>query len=80
MTMPESSTSSHDRIRAEQLATLRARLPEVLRANAFWRERLHDVAGWDDFERLPLTTKADLVADHQANPPFGTNLTRPADR
>jgi len=78
--MPESSTSSLDRIRAEQLATLHARLPEVLRTNAFWRQRLHDVAGWDDFERLPLTTKADLVADHQANPPFGTNLTRPVER
>jgi phenylacetate-CoA ligase len=78
--MPESSTSSLDRIRAEQLASLRARLPEMLRTNAFWRERLHDVAGWDDFERLPLTSKAELVADHQANPPFGTNLTYPVER
>jgi phenylacetate-CoA ligase len=78
--MPESSTSSLDRIRADQLASLRARLPEVLRANAFWRERLHDVAGWDDFERLPLTGKAELVADHQASPPFGTNLTYPVER
>jgi phenylacetate-CoA ligase len=78
--MRGSSTSSLDRIRAEQLARLRARLPEVLRDNAFWRERLHDVAGWDDFERLPLTTKADLVADQAASPPFGTNLTHPVDR
>ncbi len=80
MTMPGSSTSSLDRIRAEQLARLRAGLPEVLRTNAFWRERLHGVTGWDDFERLPLTTKADLVADQQAHPPFGTNLTHPLDR
>jgi phenylacetate-CoA ligase len=80
MTTPGSFNSSLDRIRAEQLARLRARLPEVLGRNPFWRERLQDVGGWDDFERLPLTTKADLVADQAAHPPFGTNLTHPADR
>src|SRR5262245_47718328 len=80
MTTPGSSISFLDRIRAEQLARLRARLPEVLAGNSFWRQRLHAVAGWDDFERLPLTTKADLVADQAANPPFGTNLTHPVDR
>jgi phenylacetate-CoA ligase len=73
--MRGSSTSSLDEIRSEQQARLRAGLPGVLRGNPFWRERLHDVRGWDDFERLPLTTKADLVADQEANPPFGTNLT-----
>lgn len=78
--MRGSSTSSLDRIRTEQLARLRARLPDVLRGSAFWRERLHDVAGWDDFERLPLTGKAELVADQEANPPFGTMLTRPVER
>ncbi|HEY4026922.1 MAG TPA: phenylacetate--CoA ligase family protein [Candidatus Dormibacteraeota bacterium] len=80
MTTHESSTSSLERIRAEQLARLRAGLPEVLRTNPFWRDRLHDVHGWDDFERLPLTTKADLVADQQAHLPFGTNLTHPVER
>jgi len=35
----------------------------VLRSNPFYRARLHDVRGWDDFERLPFTTKAELVAD-----------------
>lgn len=52
----------------------------MLRSNSFWRERLHDVAGWDDFERLPLTTKAELIADQEAHPPFGSNLTHPLDR
>jgi len=52
----------------------------VLRGNGFWRARLHDVTGWDDFERLPLTTKADLVADQEAHLPFGTNLTHPVER
>jgi len=62
------------------LRKLRAGLAEVLAANAFWRDRLHDVHGWDDFERLPLTTKAELLADQAAHLPFGTNLTYPADR
>jgi phenylacetate-CoA ligase len=79
MTMPESSSSSLDRIRSEQLGRLRARLPEVLRHNAFWRERLHDVSSWDDFERLPLTSKSELVADQEAHPPFGTNLSHPPE-
>ena len=80
MTMPGSSTSSLDRTRSDQLARLRTHLPEVLSSNRFWRARLHDVTGWDDFERLPLSTKADLVADHEAHPPFGTNHTYPLDR
>jgi phenylacetate-CoA ligase len=80
MTTLESSSSSLDRTRSEQLARLRAGLPEVLRSNAFWRRRLHDVSGWDDFERLPLTTKAELIADQEAHPPFGTNQTHPIER
>ncbi len=31
----------------------------------------------DDFGRLPLTTKAELIADQAANPPWGTALTEP---
>jgi phenylacetate-CoA ligase len=52
----------------------------VLGTNPFWRARLTDVRGWDDFERLPLTTKAELLADQAARPPFGTNLTFPLDQ
>lgn len=63
-----------------QLKKLQAGLQDVLRTNEFWRERLHDVRGWDDFERLPLTSKADLLADQVAHPTFGTNLTYPLDR
>ena len=55
-------------------------MKEVLRTNAFWRARLHDVRGWDDFERLPLTEKSELVADQASHAPFGTNLTYPLER
>ncbi|HXJ49692.1 MAG TPA: hypothetical protein VNF91_11035 [Candidatus Acidoferrum sp.] len=74
------STTDPDELRDLQLRKLRAGLAEVLAANAFWRDRLHDVRGWGDFERLPLVTKADLLADQAAHPPFGTNLTYPLER
>jgi len=36
--------------------------------------------GWEEFRRLPFTTKADLVRDQADHPPFGTDLTYPPDR
>ena len=74
------STTSFDEIRGLQLEKLRAGLGPVLASNPFWRARLHEVKGWDDFERLPLTTKAELLADQSAHAPFGTNLTYPVER
>lgn len=74
------SATSPEALRAQQLVKLRAGLADVLATNAFWRARLHDVRGWDDFDRLPLTTKPELLADQDAHPPFGSNLTYPVDR
>jgi phenylacetate-CoA ligase len=62
------------------LRKLRAGLAQVLKTNFFWRSRLTEVRSWDDFERLPLTTKAELLDDQAAQPPYGTNLTYPLDR
>ncbi len=74
------SGTNLDDVRDLQLRKLRAGLTAVLATNQFWRSRLHHVGGWDDFERLPLTTKSDLLADQAAHPPFGSNLTYPVDR
>jgi phenylacetate-CoA ligase len=74
------SSVSPDAIRAEQLQRLRERLPELRRDNAFYRDRLQAVESWADFERLPLLTKAEIVADQEALPPFGSNLTYPLER
>jgi phenylacetate-CoA ligase len=74
------SPISLDELRALQLSRLRAGLKDVLRDNPFWRARLTDVRSWDDFARLPLTTKGELIADQTAHPPFGTNLTYPIER
>src|SRR4030095_10733916 len=41
---------------------------------------IDDLRGWDDFRRIPLTGKSELVADQAAHPPFGTNLTYALER
>jgi phenylacetate-CoA ligase len=71
-------------IREAQLEQLRALLTELFPANAFYTRKLEevgltfDVASLEDFAaRFPFTTKAELVADQIAFPPFGTNLTYP---
>ena len=78
------------RLREHQWRRLRALLDEVYGApgNAFWRAAwaragvtaAGDLATWDDFQRLPCSTKRDLVDDQAAHPPFGTNLTYPLER
>ena len=67
-------------MRGTPLERLGAGIDLLLESNRFYQPRLHPVSTWDDFERLPLTTKAEITADQQANPPFGTNLTFPVDR
>src|SRR5438128_2043954 len=71
---------SVDDIRQHQLAALQAGISTVRKTNAFYRDRLHDVTSWNDFERLPFTTKADLMLDQRAHPPYGTNLTFPLEQ
>ncbi len=75
----ETAQASEDAVRALQLEKLRAGLRQVLKSNAFWRGRIHDVSGWGDFERLPMTTKGELLEDQAGNAPFGTNLTFPLE-
>ncbi|HYY54708.1 MAG TPA: AMP-binding protein [Candidatus Dormibacteraeota bacterium] len=78
-------TASPDERLAAQLRRLRAGLGEITRSNPFYREKFagldpRDVDSLDDFRHLPFTTKAELVRDQAAHPPFGTNLTYPLDR
>ena len=73
------------------LATLQGRrllrlLGDIHGRNPFYTRKL-DEAGIrlellnlpDDFHTLPLTTKAELVADQDAHPPWGTALTEPLE-
>ena len=74
------SPTDRDGLREVQLEKLRAGLSDVMSRNAFYRERLSSVRGWGDFERLPFTTKDELLADQASHAPFGTNLTYPVER
>ena len=59
----------------------------MLPRNRFWSDRLGEagesflrVPGWDAFQALPFTGKAELVADQQDHPPLGRIATYPRDR
>ena len=78
------------RLRTHQWRRLRALLDDIyaVPGNPFWRAAwaragvtgADDLKTWDDFRRLPCSTKRDLVDDQAAHPPFGTNLTYPLER
>jgi phenylacetate-CoA ligase len=72
---------------SDQLERLRAVLSAIVPANRFYTPRLAAAGVSAALEslaefsvRLPFTTKADLVADHLAHPPYGSNLTLPVER
>lgn len=74
-------------IRARQLSQLRALVRELDPSNRFYAPRLHEagvtpgISSLEEFSaRMPFTTKDELVADHDANPPYGSNLTYPLSR
>jgi phenylacetate-CoA ligase len=72
---------------AAQAERLGALLHHVYGRSAYYTRKF-DAAGLDvaalrfpdDLSRLPLTTKAELIADQAANGPWGTILTEPIDR
>ena len=76
-----------EQIAARQAARLRDLLDAVHGRNPFYTRKLTE-AGIEvsqlalprDLTRLPLTTKAELIADQEASPPWGTVLTEPVER
>lgn len=85
--MADSLSTGPRTIAAIQLAHLRSLLGSLRPANSFYEKKLgaadidKDIATLEDFSmRCPFTTKEELVVDHQANPPYGTNLTFPVEQ
>src|SRR5262245_41622952 len=71
-------------IQRDRLADL---LDVILYANAFYarkfaeaRLRRSDIQEVADLSRVPFTTKAELSADQEKNPQYGTTLTFPRER
>jgi len=78
---------NREEIRRRQLAALRLLVAALLDSNPFYGPRLrraglHEAPGsLSRFtENCPFTEKRECVADQQAHPPYGTNLTHPLDR
>ena len=83
---PDSECQPREALAAEQGARLKALLLTLHGRNAFYDRKLDGagvgVAGLTfpaDLTALPFTTKAELVADQAAAPPWGTALTEPLD-
>jgi phenylacetate-CoA ligase len=81
-------TLDPEALRAHQWSRFKSLARAVYPANTFiarkWRNAgvasPDDLGSPDDFFRLPLTVKSELVDDQAAHPPFGTNLTCPLAR
>ncbi|MFM8478822.1 MAG: phenylacetate--CoA ligase family protein, partial [Planctomycetaceae bacterium] len=74
-------------IERQQLLRLQQLLQTIIPRNRFWTTRLQGagvsaktVQSLSDLQRLPFCTKQDLVADQDAQPPYGSNLTYPSTR
>ena len=85
--MPRTPADSRDALNRTQLAELQKLLSAIRPANGFYETKLSptgisaDLPSLDEYrKRCPFTTKAELVADHQAHPPYSSNLTFPQSR
>ena len=85
--IPEAERLPRAALAARQAARLKSLLVAIHGRNRFYTRKL-DAAGIDpaglvlprDLAALPLTTKAELIADQEAAPPWGTALTEPIER
>lgn len=71
----------------EQLTELKRLVRSVQATNPFYRQKLAATPACEAattlteaLAALPFTRKSELVADQQAHPPYGTNLTFPLER
>ena len=87
MTIPPEERDDRRALAARQGRRLAALLAAIDGRSRFYTQKL-DEAGIrvsalslpDDLASLPLTTKAELVADQEAHPPWGTVLTESIER
>ena len=84
--MTDLETASRSLIAAHQLARLQEGLARILPRNRFYQQKLRangelqthqppTLETLEDLSCLPFTTKRELVADQEAYPLFGSNLT-----
>jgi phenylacetate-CoA ligase len=87
---PSLETADRDTLSAWQTRRLGQLLVDIYGRNAFYTRKLDDAGitlptlaalRWpEDLARLPVTTKAELIADQEAHAPWGTALTEPIEK
>jgi phenylacetate-CoA ligase len=83
---PEYERLSREEIDALQLRLFRRDVERVWAGNPFYRER-YEAAGItpdqiktrDDFRRVPIVRKKDILEDQKVRPPYGRRLQAPLD-
>ena len=85
--MTQQAFPDRNEIETRQLAQLRTLIPVLRESNPFYRDVLHkagvdgDIVSLAEFSaRVPFTTKSQIAADQEENPPYGTNLTYPIEQ
>ena len=81
--IPEEESLDRPALEQLQRRKLVGLLEKVLPANAFYRHKLGGVRFnplHDPISALPFTTRAELEQDQLEHPPYGSNLSFPADR
>ena len=85
--MSKHQVSNRNRRSIPQLDRLCALLGPVLEHNAFYRQKLNaagiqrpeDIGNLAAYGEMPFTTRAELSSDQVLHPPYGSNLTFPAE-
>jgi phenylacetate-CoA ligase len=80
---PFIETLGRDALRQIQLKKLQLMLDPVLKDNSFYRSKLgnagikraHEIQTFDDYRKIPFTTKDELSTDQSLHSPYGTNMT-----
>jgi len=85
---PFIETLGREALTAIQLKRLQMQLDQILTSNPFYKRKLEqagirraqDIRTFEDYQRLPFTTKQELSLDQVAHVPYGTDLTFPRPR
>lgn len=79
LVMPSLATD-HQAISPRQAENLAAMLAAIWPSNRFYARKFASVKQSARLAELPFTTKAEIVADQEEHPPYGSNLTEPVER